>query len=237
MPNSASDVTPNTTRNRLLLGLPEAELERLSLRLERIRLPIHTTVLMPGQDIESVLFLESGTVSMIVMLEDGAQIEVGLVGREGAVGLPVILGATTSPLEGVVQVESEVLRLPASNLQAALADAPSLFGLLLRYFDAFHTQVSLTAACNGRHQIEQRLARWILMTHDRVDGDSFQMTQEFLSHMIGVRRPGVTLAVGVLQRAGLVRHGRGMMEVLDRPGLEAVSCECYELARRRYTGV
>jgi CRP-like cAMP-binding protein len=203
--------------------------------MARIRLPINTTVLMPGQVIENVLFPESGTVSMIVMLEDGAQIEVGLVGREGAVGLPIVLGAPTSPLEGVVQVESEVLQLPASNLQAALADAPSLLGHLLRYFDAFHTQVSLTAACNGRHQIEQRLARWILMTHDRVDGDEFAMTQEFLSHMIGVRRPGVTLAVGVLQRAGLIRHGRGTMTVLDRSGLEAVSCECYDLVRRRYS--
>ena len=171
---------------------------------------------------------------MVAMMEDGAQIEVGLVGPEGMTGLPLLLGAPTSALEGLVQVGGTALRLPAAAFRAALAEVPSLLGLLLRYVDAFHVQVAQTAACNGRHQMEQRLARWLLMTHDRVADDSFHMRQEFMSTMLGVRRPAVTLAVGALQRAGLVRHDRGQMRVLDRPGLEAASCECYETVRQRF---
>ena len=129
------------------------------------------------------------------------RIEVGLVGPEGMVGLPVLLGAETSTLEAMVQVDGVALRLSAAAFRAALTALPTLLGLLLRYVDAFHSQVTQSAACNGRHQIEQRLARWLLMTHDRVEGDSFQMTQEFMAAMLGVRRPGVTLAMSALQRA------------------------------------
>jgi CRP-like cAMP-binding protein len=140
---------------------------------------------------------------------DGVRIEVGLVGPEGMVGLPVLLGAETSTLEAMVQVDGVALRLSAAAFRAALTALPTLLGLLLRYVDAFHSQVTQSAACNGRHQIEQRLARWLLMTHDRVEGDSFQMTQEFMAAMLGVRRPGVTLAMSALQRAGLVQHEKG----------------------------
>ena len=234
MPNISSHPTPQTVRNRLLRLLPPAELERLWPRLEPVELVVRSVLLAPGAAVESVHFMETGTVSMIAMLEDGTQIEVGLVGPEGMAGLPLLLGAATSPLEGMVQVGGTALRLPAAGFRAALAEAPSLLGLLLRYVDAFHVQVAQTAACNNRHQIEQRLARWLLMTHDRVEGDSFTMTQEFMSAMLGVQRPGVTLAVGALQRAGLVRHDKGSMRVLDRPGLEAAACECYGIARRRF---
>jgi CRP-like cAMP-binding protein len=150
------------------------------------------------------------------------------------VGISLLLGAPTSALEGLVQVDGTALRLPAAAFRAALSEMPALLGLLLRYVDAFHVQVSQTVACNGRHQIEQRLARWLLMTHDRVEGDSFTMTQEFMSAMLGVQRPGVTLAIGALQRAGLVQHDKGSARVLDRPGLEAASCECYGIVRQRF---
>lgn len=126
------------------------------------------------------------------------------------------------------------LRLPAAAFRAALAEMPALLGPLLRYVDAFHFQVAQSAACNGRHPIEQRLARWLLITHDRVEGDRFFMTQEFMSTMLGVRRPGVTLAIGTLQRAGLVQHDRGSAQVLNRRGLEAASCECYGIVQRRF---
>lgn len=203
-------------------------------RLELIELSVKTVLLTAGAAVESVHFMETGTVSMISTLEDGTRIEVGLVGPEGMAGLPLLLGAPTSPLEGLVQVGGTALRLPAAGFRAALAELPSLLGLLLRYVDTFHVQVTQSAACNSRHQIEQRLARWVLMTHDRVDGDCFLMTQEFMSTMLDVQRPGVTLAIGALQRAGLVQHDKGNVRMLDRPGLEAVACECYETVRRRH---
>ena len=126
------------------------------------------------------------------------------------------------------------MRMPAAAFRAALARMPAFLSLLLRYVDAFHVQVSHSAACNSRHHIEQRLARWLLMTHDRVAADSFHMTQEFMSTMLGVRRPGVTLAMGALQRAGLVQHDKGAARVLDRPDLEAASCECYGIVQQRF---
>jgi CRP-like cAMP-binding protein len=134
----------------------------------------------------------------------------------------------------MVQVEGHALRMPAVAFRSALAEIPSLMGVLLRYLDAVQAQIAQSAACNGRHPIEQRLARWLLTTLDRVEGDSFVMTQEFMSTMLGVRRPGVTLAIGALQRAGLVRHERGTMHVLDRTGLEAASCECHDLVKQRF---
>jgi CRP-like cAMP-binding protein len=234
MANMSSRPTPRTVRNRLLRLLPPSDLERLCPRLEPVDLSLKSVLLAPGAPVESVHFVETGTVSMIATLEDGTQIEVGVVGPEGMTGLPLLLGAPTSALEGLVQVDGTALRLPAAGFRAALAELPSLLGLLLRYVDAFHVQVAQTAACNNRHQIEQRLARWLLMTHDRVEGDSFHMTQEFMSAMLGVRRPGVTLAIGALQRAGLVQHDKGSVRVLDRPGLEAASCECHGIVRERF---
>ena len=234
MPSSFASPTPQTVQNRLLRALPPAELGQLWPRLERVELFVKHSLLLPDVPVESVYFVEAGTVSMITTLADGVRIEVGLVGPEGMVGLPVLLGAETSALEGMVQVDGVALRLSAAAFRSALTALPTLLGLLLRYVDAFHSQVTQSAACNGRHQIEQRLARWILMTHDRVDGDSFQMTQDFMSTMLGVRRPGVTLAIGALQRAGLVQHEKGRVRILDRPALEAVACECYAVTQRRY---
>jgi CRP-like cAMP-binding protein len=234
MPSSFINPTPQTVQNRLLRALPPAELEQFWPRLERVELFVKYALLVADAPLESVHFVETGTVSMITTLEDGVRIEVGLVGPEGFVGLPVLLGTETSALEGMVQVDGVALRLSAPAFRSALTSLPTLFGLLLRYVDAFHSQVTQSAACNGRHQIEQRLARWLLMTHDRVEGDSFQMTQEFMSTMLGVRRPGVTLAIGALQRAGLVQHEKGHARVLDRPGLEAAACECYAVTQRRY---
>lgn len=234
MPNALSHSPPQNGRNALLRLLPPSDLERLWPRLEPVELTLKTVLLAPGAVVESVHFVETGTVSMIAVMEDGMQIEVGLVGPEGMAGLPLLFGEPTSALEGLVQVGGTALRLPAAAFRTALAELPSLLPVLLRYVDAFHSQVAQTAACNGRHQIVQRLARWLLMTHDRVEGDSFDMTQEFMSAMLGVQRPGVTLAMGTLQHAGLVRHDRGTAWVLDRPGLEAVSCECYGAVQQRF---
>ena len=225
-------VTP-TSRNHLLGMLPFAELSALRPRLERVEVRPRLVVMQADTPIKVVIFPETCVVSMISILEDGAQIEVGVVGAEGFVGMPLLLGVNTSPMEAMVQVSGTLLRLPASGLRQALADAPSLQGLMLRYLDFFQAQTAQSVACNSRHQIEQRLARWLLITHDRVEGDWFEMTQQFLSTLLGVRRPGVTLAVGMLQKAGLIEHRRGQMRVLDRVGLEAAACECYAHVKRR----
>ena len=222
-------------RNHLLAALPPGDLAWLRPRLEPVEFDNRTILHAPGEPLTAVHFPETGWVSMLATLESGDSAEVGLVGREGMVGLPLLLGADTSPFEAMVQSgEVTALRLPADAFQTALERSVALRTLLLRYALFFSVQVAQTAACNGRHQIEQRLARWMLMAHDRSDGASFPMTHEFLSMMLGVRRAGVTVAAGALQRAGLIRYERGRMTVTDRPGLEAGACECYDQVRREY---
>jgi CRP-like cAMP-binding protein len=184
--------------------------------------------------ISVVLFVESGMVSLLATLEGGEQIEVGVIGNEGLIGLPLIFGDDHSLVEARVQMEGTALQIGAAEFRAAMEESAALRRLLHRYALAFQAQVTMTAACNARHPIEQRLARWLLIAHDRAGGDEFPITHEFISMMIGVRRPGVTVAAGALQKAGLVRYARGRMEIIDRPGLEAASCECYHVARREF---
>ena len=233
MRDSVPRALSDPSANQLLRRLPAAELRQLLPRLERIELEPGAVLLTSNGAVDGALFIQAGVVSMLASLRDGARMEVGLVGPEGMVGLPLLFGTSTSPLEAMVQGAGVAWKLPAEAFRAAVTGLPSLLGLLLRYVDAFHTQVSQCAACNGCHRIEQRLARWTLMTDDRTVGDGFLMTQGFMSHMLGVRRPGINLALGVLQRAGLVQHRDGIMRVLDRPGLEAASCECYAVIRDR----
>jgi CRP-like cAMP-binding protein len=219
-------------RNRLLTALPPDDLAELLPQFQPVELAIRQVLHEPGKAIGSVYFVETGWVSMLAYMEDGDAAEVGLVGREGMVGLPILLGGDSADLEAMVQATGTALRMDAAALRQALERIPTLRTLLLRYALLHHEQVTRTAACNGRHQIEQRLARWLLMAHDRADGDQFPMTHEFLSMMLGVRRAGVTVAAGVLQKAGLIRYGGGKLQVTDRPGLEAVTCECYGVVRR-----
>ena len=184
--------------------------------------------------LDTVLFPESGMVSLLATLDDGEQIEVGIAGREGLVGLPLVFGDDRSLVEARVQMEGTALRIGAAAFRDEMEQSDALRTLLLRYALAFHAQITLSAACNARHAIEQRLARWLLIAHDRVEGNDFPMTHEFISMMLGVRRPGVTIAAGILQKAGLIHYARGRMAVTDRPGLEAASCECYHTARREF---
>ena len=234
MSDSLTAPTRATFKNRLLHAMPGEVVDHLWPQFEWVELTPKTVLLKPNKPVEYVHFVEVGSVSMISMLENGDEIEVGLVGPEGMAGLPVLLGAPTSAVEGIIQANGSALRMTAHAFRAAMAQHPAMMVPLLRYVDAFLFQVSQTAVCNGHHQIEQRLARWILMTHDRVDNDVFMMTQQFISHMLGVQRPSVTLAVGTLQKAGLIQHRRGEVHVLDRPGLEAVTCECYHTVQQRF---
>ncbi len=229
-----SDHHPSAVSNGLLAALPTDDLARLRPRLQPVELPFDRTLYPADGAVEAVLFIESGMVSLLATLEGGEQVEVGVVGREGLVGLPLVFGDDRSLVEARVQQEGTALRIGAAPFRAAMDESAALRGLLKRYAQAFHAQVTLTAACNARHAIEQRLSRWLLIAHDRADGDEFPMTHEFISMMLGVRRPGVSLAAGVLQKAGLIHYARGRMAVTDRPGLEASSCECYHTARREF---
>jgi CRP-like cAMP-binding protein len=219
-------------RNRLLAALPPDSLLRLRPRLSLVELPLRQVLHRPEVPINTVYFPEHGWSSMLAYMEDGDAAEVGLVGFEGIVGLPVVLGGECDDVEAMVQGPGKAFSMSAAALRQAMADDPVLRDLLLRYALVHHGQVARTAACNGRHQTEQRLARWLLMAHDRADGDEFPMTHEFLAMMLGLRRAGVTVAAGILQKAHFIRYERGRIEVTDRPGLESVACECYGISRR-----
>jgi CRP-like cAMP-binding protein len=228
-PTSSSTPAP---RNRLLAALPADDLARLWPRLEAVELPFRQVLHAPGKPITSVYFPETGYVSMLAYMEDGDAAEVGLAGYEGMVGLPVMLGADHDDIEAIVQCQGTALRMDAQAFREELEHIPAFRTLLLRYALVHYGQVARTAACNGRHHVDQRLARWLLMAHDRCQKDEFPMTHEFLSLMLAVRRAGITVAAGSLQKAGFIRYDKGRMEVTDRPGLESVSCECYGIVRR-----
>jgi CRP-like cAMP-binding protein len=227
----ADQPTP-VPRNRLLAALPRYDFARLWPRLEAVELPLHHVLHAPGKPIEAVYFPETGCVSMLAHMEDGDAAEVGMIGPEGMVGLPVLLGADHDDIEAMVQLPGTALRMDTQAFREELDYMPTLRTLLLRYALVHHGQVARTAACNGRHHTDQRLARWLLMAHDRANGDDLQITHEFLSIMLGVRRAGVTVAAGQFQKAGFIRCERGHIAVTDRPGLESVACECYGIVRR-----
>ena len=222
----------HTPRNVLLAALSAEDLAYLEPQLQPIELRLRDPLMTTGRAIEHALFPETGWASNLVALSNGDAVEVGLIGRDGIVGLPLLFGESHSPTDAIVQASGSALRLRADAFQRAITVCDSLRGILLRYAHAFHIQVAHAAACNSRHRLEQRLARWLLMAHDRADGDSYPITHEFLSLMLGVRRAGITNAVGTLQRARLIHYGRAHVQIIDRRGLEAVTCECYAAARR-----
>jgi CRP-like cAMP-binding protein len=214
--------------------LPPDAFVALAPALRPVGLGLKQSLYSPGRRIGAVHFPESGMVSMLAPLEGGELLEVGLVGREGLVGLPVVLGEDSSTTEALVQAPGAAWRVRATALRRALEAGPALKALLLRYVQAFHAQVAQTAACNARHALEARFARWLLLAHDRAEGDAFPMTQEFAAMMLGVRRAGVSVAAAVLQKAGVIAYAHGRVAVLDRAGLEAASCECYGTVRRQF---
>jgi CRP-like cAMP-binding protein len=229
-----SQVEHAAVRNRLLAALAPDDFAALAPALRPVGLDLKQVLYEPGQALQAVHFVEGGMVSMLVPLEDGRLQEVGVVGREGVVGLPLVLGAKRSTTEAMVQMQGPALRLGAAELRAAFERSAPFRDLLLRYAQAFHVQVAQTAACNNHHPVDARLARWLLLLHDRAGRDEFPATHEFLSLMLGARRPGVSVAAAVLQRAGVIAYTHGRMSVLDRAGLEAASCECYGTVREQF---
>jgi CRP-like cAMP-binding protein len=220
-----------STGNRLLDALPKGDLSRVVSHLEPVSLPVRRSLHAPGQPINDIYFLTEGMMSMVALLEDGASVEVGIVGSEGFVGIPALLGAVSMPQDAYMQIAGVGHRMPAAAMREEVERSPAFKEGLFRYAQFFLTQVSQTAACNARHPLEVRLARWLLMAHDRIGSDELPLTQEFLSIMLGVQRPGVSLAAGALQKAGLIQYSHGRITVLDRAGLEDVSCECYRIVK------
>ena len=229
-----TQIEQTAVRNRLLAALSPDDFALLAPALQPTKLELKQVLYAAHQPIGTAYFLENGTVSMLAPLEDGRFMEVGLVGREGLVGLSVVLGADSSATEAMVQMQGTAFQIRSAKLKEAFEVSPTLRGLLLRYVHAYHAQVAQTAACNGHHLLEERLARWLLMAHDRARTDEFPMTQEFMSLMLGVRRAGVSVAAGILQKAGVIDYKHGCIIVLDRPGLEAMACECYGTVRQQF---
>ena len=222
-------IAPKSSRNELLSALPLAELERLRPHLTRVRLVNGQNLYEAGERIDQVFFVEEGFVSMVAEASgDDIGTEVGLIGREGVVGLPVLLTPRPMSLDrSMVQMPGAAQRMTAEALRDGVDALPVLRQLLLQALEVFMAQVSQTAACNSRHNLTQRLARWLLMARDRMDGDELPLTQEFLSKMLAVRRSGVTVALQSLQARGGICQKRGRIDICDRPRLEAASCGCY----------
>jgi CRP-like cAMP-binding protein len=220
--------------NRILAALSDGERENIFPHLERLSLSAGQVLFEPGDRVRYIYFPINSVVSMLASMENGATVEAGVVGNEGAVGVSAILGAETSTVQGLVQATGEALSIPAGLLMAEFRRGGKLQLLLLRHTHTLFTMVSQTAACNRLHTVEERLARWLLTMHDRVESDEFLLTQEFIARMLGTRRSGVTVAAGILQQAGLLNYRRGRINILDREGLEEVSCECYRIVKDEY---
>ena len=218
-------------KNRLLASLPREEYERLQPYLEPISLYLKQELYQPNEPIEFVYFPLEGVYSLLSLSSEGELIEVGTVGNEGMVGLPVFLGVREIPGIAMCQVPGNALRMRAFDLQTQVSPGTALYDMLHRYTQALFNFISQSALCNRVHSIEQRCCRWLLLTRDRVDSDVFPLTHEFLSQMLGVRRAGVSEVAARLQNAGFISYRYGKMTIVDRAGLEATSCECYELVK------
>jgi CRP-like cAMP-binding protein len=227
----------SSVRNHLLAALPADALARLLPKFIFVDLPLRASLCAAEAPIEAVHFPEAGMVSLVAELEEGTRQEVGIVGREGMVGTPLVFGVESAFTDMMVQLPGSALRIGAAAFRRELDESPPFRALMLRYCEAANSQIAQTAACNGRHGLEQRLARWLLMAHDRFEDDALPLTQDFLAIMLGVHRPSITITAGILQRSGLIRYANGLITVLDRRSLEAASCECYAIVQRRFTNL
>ena len=224
-------------RNRLLAALPPADFALLAPHLKPAPLQQNLVLHEQGDRIDQVYFPIEGIISLLTVMQQGDAVETATVGREGAVGALAGLGPRRSYTREIVQVAGSALRISASRFRKAADESRPVREIIVRYGEMLLIQVQQTAACNALHDVEERLSRWLLQARDRVDGNTIRLTHEFLSQMLGVRRPTVTVAAQMLQNAGLIRYHRGHIEILDRPGLEARACECYRAIRRQIESV
>ena len=220
--------------NRLLASLPRRESKRLAAGFEAVELEYGKVIYEPDRPIRHVYFPTSSFISMMIPVDGRTHLEVGLIGDEGMFGAPLALGVASSPLRALVQGAGTALRMKAATFTRELAHCPVLRQALLRYVQVLMSQLAQTAGCTRFHVVEERLARWLLMSQDRAHLDQFHVTHEFLAYMLGVRRVGVTGAATALQRRNLIRYRRGAVTILDRDGMEAASCGCYQVDRDTY---
>ncbi|HEX8337331.1 MAG TPA: Crp/Fnr family transcriptional regulator [Pyrinomonadaceae bacterium] len=222
------------TSNHILRALTSSEFESISSHLDTVTLSLGEILCRPDQPVTHVYFPNRGTVSLVSSFEDGSSVEVGMVGNEGMFGVCVFLGSISTPLLAQVQLPGDAMRMRADVLKSEFKKCGGLQDMLLRYTQAFITQIAQTAGCNRAHQVEGRLAKWLLMCEDRAHSPELRLTHEFMATMLGMRRAGVTEAACKLREAGLIEYTRGKVTVIDRGGLEALSCECYPLMKKEF---
>ncbi|CAD5365912.1 cAMP-binding domain of CRP or a regulatory subunit of cAMP-dependent protein kinases [Rubrivivax sp. A210] len=221
-------------QNHLLAALPDAEWERWLPLLERVEMPLGQVMYESGRVLSHVYFPTTAIVSLLYVMQDGASAEIAVVGNEGLVGISLFMGGESTPSRAVVQSAGEGWRIRARSVKDEFDHPGPVMHLLLRYTQALITQMAQTAVCNRHHSLDQQLCRWLLLSLDRLQGSELVMTQELIANMLGVRREGVTEGALRLQKEGLIRYVRGHISVLDRPGLEARTCECYAVVKREY---
>ncbi len=225
---------PDPKQNRLLAALPDAEWQRWLPQLEWVQMPLGQVLYESGGTLSHVYFPITSIVSLLYVLENGASAEIAVVGNEGLVGVSLFMGGESTPSRAVVQSAGEGFRLKSQLMKNEFDRAGPVLHLLLRYTQALITQMAQTAVCNRHHSLDQQLCRWLLLSLDRLQGNELVMTQELIANMLGVRREGVTEAALNLQQAGLIRYARGRISVLNRPGLEERTCECYGVVKKEY---
>ncbi|MEO6921207.1 MAG: Crp/Fnr family transcriptional regulator [Collimonas sp.] len=225
-------ISPAPQKNLLLAALPDAAWQRWLPQLEAIELPLGQVLYESGSTLKYVYFPTTAIVSLLYLLENGASAEIAIVGNEGIVGISLFMGGESTSSRAVVQSAGQGYRLNARAMKEEFCRAGPVLHLLLRYTQALITQMTQTAVCNRHHTLDQQLCRWLLLSLDRLQGNDLVMTQELIANMLGVRREGVTEAAVKLQTAGIIRYSRGHITVLDRPGLEKRTCECYAVVKR-----
>jgi CRP-like cAMP-binding protein len=228
--------TGEISNNVLVTGLSDEDRDRMRTHLEPVNLTLREVLFRPEEFLPHVYFPDTAIVSLLTTLSDGNGMEVGLVGREGFAGVSAVLGGTETKV-GTVQGSGLAWRMDAELLRSEFRRGGKFQGAILRYVHALMAQISQSVVCNTRHPVEGRLARWLLMYHDRLDRDEFEMTQEFMANMLGTRRPSVSEIAGRLQEMGLIRYSRGRIQILDRPGLEQFACECYRVIKEKFDGM
>jgi CRP-like cAMP-binding protein len=225
-------IDAQVVENEILLSLPQKERDLIFPQLTFVDLRTHDVLHEPGEAIKFGYFPNKGLVSILTVLAEGKSVEVGLTGKDGFVGLPLIVGFSSGPTQAVVQIAGNGFRIAASGI-ASFPQCPTLVNRLQRYVQMLAMQGTQVAACNRLHEVEERLARWLLMCQDRIGSTYVPLTQEFLAHMLGTRRASVTVAAGLLQKAGLITYSRGRVNIVDRDRLESACCECYEIMQQQ----
>ena len=226
---------PNWPRNRLLLALPSSNLKQLMPELQQIRCRREQVLMDVDSSLDHIFFPDIGVVSVVAVYADGSVIEMATIGREGCTSVQAVLGAKSSSVRLLVQIPGSAAKMSRAAFTRAMGSMPSFRNLMYAYAQAFLEQVLVSVACNGAHSLQERLARWLLMMRDRGDDDALEITHDLLAEMLGVQRPTITNAAHELERGGLIARGRRQITILDRQGLMAASCECYQLVRARVT--